>query len=77
MDNTTFNLEVGRVISNALDSAGISTRQLSAYSGIANTTLNRKLAGGSSFTINELNRIASVVQMTASDILRNADSRAA
>lgn len=77
MDNKTYNTEVGRVISDALISASMSARQLAQLSGIPSTTLHRKLAGFSSFTVAELTGIAQVLQIPPADILRSADLRAA
>lgn len=63
---------VARAVSEALRSAGVSQRDASARSGIALTTLTRRLTGNSPLDICELSALADVAGVSMLDILNAA-----
>lgn len=61
--------QVSRTIDEHRRTAGISTARLADEAAIARTTLIRKLAGGSDFTVHELIRIAAALGVPVVDLL--------
>lgn len=68
MDNLTES--VAKNVTAAIDSAGQTQVSISEATGIPRTTLIRRLAGHSPFTIAELGRIAEVLDVEVDDLLR-------
>lgn len=59
----------GRLVKEALAAAGLSERQASDQTGIALTTLNRKLRGQAPFTAPELRKLGRLLGVKASTLL--------
>lgn len=77
MEQLTTSQGIARVISQRLEAADISQRSVSADTGIALTTLSRRLAGKSPFGIDELEAIAALLGTTISDLVAEAEGVAA
>lgn len=67
---------VARTVCAAMDRGGKSAKQLAEETHIPRTTLARRLAGQSPFTIPELEQVAAALGTTARDILTDAESAA-
>lgn len=65
---------VAQTVRDAMDRAGESAKHLAEVTFIPRTTLARRLAGLSPFTIPELERIAATLGTTVVEILTEADS---
>lgn len=64
MDNPTSYLDaVVSAVQEAMRDAGVTVHQLSTTTGIARSTLTRRLTGHSPFTVNELAAIASALEV--------------
>lgn len=63
---------VAEVVRGTMEQAGESAKHLAEVTLIPRTTLVRRLAGTSPFTIPELERIASVLGTTVTQILADA-----
>jgi predicted transcriptional regulator len=68
--------EVGRVVAEMLDQAGISRKRASEVTGIPRATLLRRL-NGASFQILELRAIAEMLGVTIAEIVSKAERPAA
>lgn len=60
---------VAQTIRDAIEAAGLSKRQVALRSGIAPTTLDRKLSGQTDFTLTELHRLAKALGVSVSSLL--------
>lgn len=65
------------VVKGHLDRGGISQREAATRTGIPLTTLHRRLTGASPFSVNELLRIASLLDTTVSRLAIEAESQGA
>lgn len=61
--------QTAEAVETAITAAGLTHLGVAEASGIPRTTLLRKLAGHSSFTIDELERLAPVIGVRFSDLL--------
>jgi transcriptional regulator with XRE-family HTH domain len=68
---------LARVVNSARESCGLSWRQLADEAAIPKTTLNRFTRGARSLTIPELERIAAVLGLKASELQAQAEDVAA
>lgn len=73
---TTPTESVAEVVREAMERVGESAKHLAEVTLIPRTTLVRRLAGTSPFTIPELERIASVLGTTVTQILAEASAAA-
>lgn len=64
---------IARAVAEALADAGISHKAAADAALIPRTTLRRKLAGASPFTIPEIARLATVLGLTPSDLMARAE----
>lgn len=62
-------LTVAERVRSAMVEKGLTPKGLADDAGIPRTTLNRRLTGKSSFTLNELDAIAPSLGVTAADLL--------
>lgn len=60
----------------AMDDSGQSEKSLADETGIARTTLRRRLSGGSSFTTAELTSICPLIGASLIDLLADEESAA-
>lgn len=67
IDHTTAAL-----VCQAMEERGVSQLKLAEVTRIPRTTLMRRLAGDSSFTVNELDRIAAALSIDAPALLNGA-----
>lgn len=65
---------VATIVRQTMEEQGLSVKSLSEKTHIPRTTLARRLAGGSPFTLNELDAIAAQLGQTASDLMAAADA---
>ncbi len=68
-----FNRALGSVVRHALSAAGVSHRTACAETGIALTTLHRRLIGASPFTVDELRSLASVAGTSDTSLIAAAE----
>lgn len=61
--------EAAHLVQDAIDKAERSKKWTSEKAGLAYATFNRKLAGGSDFTLNELARVAKALDIPVIDLL--------
>jgi len=73
----TTKAPLSEVVGNALESTGLSDRQIEAKTGISRLTLKRRLADGSKFTVAELERIATLTDTRVSVLVALAEETAA
>ena len=73
----TTKAPLSEVVGNALESTGLSDRQIEAKTGISRLTLKRRLADGSKFTVAELERIATLTDTRVSALVALAEETAA
>ncbi|MFJ2297361.1 helix-turn-helix domain-containing protein [Oerskovia paurometabola] len=66
---------VAAVLSDAIEAAGKSQRQVATEAGIAHTTLHRRLSGDRVLLLDEVGRIGQAVGRKTSDLLREAEDR--
>ena len=71
-----FNRRLGQIIATALQDAGIPQLTASDHTNIPLTTLKRRLRG-SGFTTTELDRIASLLDVTVTSLIAQAEEVAA
>ena len=71
------NERIAAAASAALRSKGISQRDAAARTGIPLATLSRRLTGQSPFIVTELELIASLVDLTLSQLLAQGEGNAA
>lgn len=71
MEHTTA---TAAAISSAASSAGVSMREIASRTGIAYTTLWRKMRGLASFTVEDIARIASVLNVAPTALVRFAEA---
>lgn len=76
MDNASYDATVAVLVEEAIKSAGQSVRGTAIATGIAYTTLDRKLKGAP-FTVSELRRIGQFVGLPTAAFLPPETSRAA
>lgn len=69
----TPDIALGRVVTEALEAAGISSNAAAKQTGIPRTTLLRRLDGLSPFTTTELGRVATLLGTTASALMYAAE----
>lgn len=77
MDHPTTLATLARVVAEALDATELSDRQIAERTGIARTTLTRRLEDGDFKLVSELARIARVLGVPVSELVRKAEERAA
>ncbi len=65
---------VATAVRAALAGADLTVVETAARTGIAKTTLDRRLSGGSPFTVDELAAIASIASTTVSGLMRQAET---
>lgn len=70
-------LTVAAVLVEAIEEAGMSQRRVATETGIAHTTLHRRLKGDRVLLLDEVGRIARAVGRSTSDLLREAECREA
>lgn len=68
-DTTAPEAEIAQKIESRLAAKGLSRKSIHDAAGISRPTFDRSMAGGRSFTINELIRIASKLGVPAYEIL--------
>ncbi len=66
---------VSQLVEVAMRSANINVESLSETTGIARVTLRRRLKEGASFTVNELDRIATALEVDFLDLVPPRGSR--
>jgi transcriptional regulator with XRE-family HTH domain len=66
---------VAEQVRRLLDERGISGRQLSAQTGIPQRTVANKLSGRSPFDLDDLAKIAAVLEVAVTDLLAWAQHR--
>lgn len=74
MEHTNNPEAVAETVRVALDTAGISLREVTRSTGIPNSTLSRRMTGNSSFTLAEIYQIAGLLQVLPSELIRRAES---
>lgn len=77
MDHRNAAAEVGARITHQLDATGRSQRWLAEAANIPETTLRRRLGGGSDFFVAEIVAIAKALGLPPSDLLPSAFAREA
>lgn len=77
MDHSNTAAEVGARITRQLDATGRSQRWLAEAASIPETTLRRRLGGGSDFFVAEVMAIAKALDLPPSDLLPSAFAREA
>lgn len=65
---------VATIVAEQMESRALSVKSLSEQALIPRTTLIRRLGGESPFTLTELDAIAAVLDMSASDLMAAADA---
>lgn len=76
MDHASYDAAVAERVHEAFRAAGLSVREAALRSGIAYTTLDRKLKGAG-FYVNELRRIGLLTGRTTESFLPDAAARSA
>lgn len=76
MVHTNTSARLGEVIETSLNEAGITLRQTEERTGIARTTLSRRLRIGG-WTVEEIAAVASVLGLTAAELVAKAEGVAA
>lgn len=71
MHNTNIRSEIAQRIRLAAELRGRSQISLATETGIANTSLGRKLAGGAEFTVSELAALADALDVPGAELLPN------
>ena len=69
----TASAAIAAEVSRRMEAAGLSQREVAAKTGIALTTLNRRLTGTSPFSITELAGVASLLDTTVSHLANAAE----
>lgn len=73
----TFQGRVARSVAEAIESSGVTVVWLCEKSGIPRTTMTRRLAGNSSFTVDELDRVANALRVPVETLTPSSDTRGA
>lgn len=69
MDTTSFTSAVAESVDHLMEEVGESLLSLSTKTGIARTTLRRRIAGQTSFTIRELELVAIALGTTVDNLI--------
>ncbi len=66
---------VSKLVEIAMQSADVNTERLADLTGMARVTLRRRLKEGASFTVSELDRIATALEVDFLDLVPPRGSR--
>jgi hypothetical protein len=77
MDHPNTLASLATVVAEALDATALSDREIEAQTGIARTTLKRRLADGDFRFVSELAPIARLLGVKVHEIVRQAEEPAA
>lgn len=68
IDSIQYSQAVAAKVDAARETAGLSVLALSEQSGVARSTLDRKLKGVGDFTVREIKALATALGLTAADL---------
>lgn len=66
---TSISRSIAESVASRLEASGITGRDAAARTGIANSTLSRRLTGHSPFTVTELEALAGLLGVTVAELV--------